>query len=112
MISKILVPTDGSETASQSVKYAAGLAQQLGATITLLSVIDISVILAQPIPAIASPAHLQESVADYMRQAAEACIQRLQESVKKMVFNRKPSFDQDTRWKKLSTRQLNQKLIS
>ena len=75
MISKILVPTDGSETASQSVKYAAGLAQQLGATITLLSVIDISVILAQPIPAIASPAHLQESVADYMRQAAEACIQ-------------------------------------
>ena len=75
MISKILVPTDGSETANQSVEYAAGLAQQLGATTTLLSVIDISVILAQPIPAIASPAHLQESVEDYMRQAAKACIQ-------------------------------------
>jgi len=75
MISKILAPTDGSETAKKSVNYAAGLAKQLGATITLLSVIDISVILAQPISAIASPGHLQESVEDYMRQAAEACIQ-------------------------------------
>ena len=74
MISKILVPTDGSETANKSVKYATGLAKQLGATITLLSVIDISVILAQPISAIASPAHLQETIENYMRQAAEACI--------------------------------------
>ena len=75
MISKILVPTDGSETANKSVEYAAGLAKQLGATITLLSVIDISVILAQPLEDIASPGHLQESVEDYMRQAAKACIQ-------------------------------------
>ena len=75
MISKILVPTDGSETAKKSVKYSADLAKQLGATITLLSVIDISVILAQPISAIASPAHLRESVEDYMRQAADASIQ-------------------------------------
>jgi len=75
MISKILVPTDGSETANKSVEYAAGLAKQLGATITLLSVIDISVILAQPLEDMASPGHLQESVEDYMRQAAKACIQ-------------------------------------
>jgi len=75
MISKILVPTDGSETANKSVKYAAELAKQLGATITILSVIDISIILAQPISAIASPNHLQETVEEYMQQAAKACIQ-------------------------------------
>lgn len=74
MISKILVPTDGSETARKSVGYAAGLAKQLGATITLLSVIDISIILAQPFHTLASPTHLKESIEDYMRKTAEACI--------------------------------------
>jgi len=31
MIYKILVPTDGSETANKAVSYAVGLAKQLGA---------------------------------------------------------------------------------
>ena len=76
MISKILVPTDGSETASKSVKYAAGLAKQLGATITLLSVIDINVdaFFAQTVSAVDSPTHLKEPIEDYLRQAADAYI--------------------------------------
>jgi len=76
MISKILVPTDGSEIASKSVKYAAGLAKQLGATITLLSVIDINVdvFFAQTVSAVNSPTHLKEPIEDYLRQAAGAYI--------------------------------------
>ncbi len=69
MISKILVPTDGSETASKSVKYAAGLAKQLSARITLLSVIDINVdaLFAQTVSAVDSPTHLKEPIEDYLQ---------------------------------------------
>ena len=74
MISKILVPTDGSETANKSVKYAAGLAKQLGAKITLLSVIDINVgdFFAQTVSAVDSPTHLIEPIEDYLKQTAAA----------------------------------------
>ena len=76
MISKILVPTDGSETANKSVNYAAGLAKQLGAKITLLSVIDINVgaFMAQTVSAVNSPTHLIEPMEDYLKQTAEAYI--------------------------------------
>jgi len=76
MISKILVATDGSETAWKAVKYATGLAKQTGATITFLSVIDKSLFLTQSIPAIAAPTRLIEPVEDYLRQAAEAYLER------------------------------------
>jgi nucleotide-binding universal stress UspA family protein len=39
MISRILVPLDGSKVAQKAAKYAVDLAKQAGAT-TLLSVID------------------------------------------------------------------------
>ncbi|MCL4475782.1 MAG: universal stress protein [Nitrospirae bacterium] len=76
MISRILVATDGSETAWKAVKYAAGLAKQTGAAVTVLSVIDKSPLLAQSIPAVAAPTRLIEPVEDYMRQAAEAYLAR------------------------------------
>ncbi|WAC08948.1 MAG: universal stress protein [Thermodesulfobacteriota bacterium] len=74
MISKILVPTDGSETSNKSVKYAAGLAKQLGAKITLLSVIDINVgsFIAQTVSAVDSPTHIIEPIDHYLKQTAEA----------------------------------------
>jgi len=72
MISKILVPTDGSETAKKAIKYAVQLAKQTGATIMLVSVIDKNRHLAQSIPAVASPTRLMETVEDYLRQAAES----------------------------------------
>jgi nucleotide-binding universal stress UspA family protein len=62
MISKILVPTDGSKIASKSVKYAAVLAKQLGATITLLCVIDINAeaLLAETVSGVDYPASLRQ----------------------------------------------------
>jgi nucleotide-binding universal stress UspA family protein len=71
MISKILVPTDGSETARKAVRYAGDLAKQTGAVLTLLSVIDKEALVAKSIPAIASPTHIIEPVEDYLRMAAE-----------------------------------------
>jgi nucleotide-binding universal stress UspA family protein len=72
MISKILVPTDGSETARKSVQYASELAKQLGATtITLLSVIDTSSLHKLPLSATVAPGNLQKTIEDYMREAAE-----------------------------------------
>jgi nucleotide-binding universal stress UspA family protein len=72
MIRKILVPTDGSKTALKSVQYAAGLAGQTGAAITLLGVIDKHIRMTQTIPSIATPTHLIEPIEDYLRQVVEA----------------------------------------
>lgn len=83
MVSKILVATDGSETAWKAVKYATGLAQQTGAAITAVSVIDKSPLLAQSIPAVAAPTRLMEPVEDYLRQAAEAYIEKVEQLCKK-----------------------------
>jgi nucleotide-binding universal stress UspA family protein len=75
MISKILMPTDGSKTAIKAVEYAVELAKQMGATITLLSVIDNSFYAAQSIPAVASPTHLIEPIEDYIRQAVKVYLE-------------------------------------
>ena len=72
MITKILVATDGSETARKAVKYAVELAKQTGAAIVLLSVIDRGFIIPQSIPPAATPTNLMEPIEDYLRQAAEA----------------------------------------
>jgi nucleotide-binding universal stress UspA family protein len=74
MISKMLVPTDGSKTALKSIEYAVELAKQTGATLTLIHVIDNSFYVAQLISAVESPTHLTEPVEDYMRQVADACL--------------------------------------
>jgi nucleotide-binding universal stress UspA family protein len=75
MISKILVPTDGSKPAKKSVEYAAELAKQVGAAITLLTVIDKSFFITQSIPAVATPVRIREPIEDYLRLAAEAYIE-------------------------------------
>lgn len=72
MISKILVPTDGSKAAQKAAKYAVDLAKQTGAAITLLSVVDILHTVSQTISSEASPTHLLEPIEDYLRQAAES----------------------------------------
>jgi nucleotide-binding universal stress UspA family protein len=75
MISKILVPTDGSKPAKKSVEYAVRFAKQLGASITLLSVIDKSSFVPQSVPGTATPTGLIEPIEDYLRQAAEAYLE-------------------------------------
>jgi nucleotide-binding universal stress UspA family protein len=83
MITKILVPTDGSKTARKSVAYAVDLAKQTGSTITLLSVIDKSLLIPQSVPAVATPTHLIEPIEDYLRQAAEAHLEEAEKLCKK-----------------------------
>lgn len=72
MISKILVPIDGSKVSHKAAKYAIELAKQTGASLTLLSVIDKRFIVEQSVSASASPTHLKESVDDYLKQSAQA----------------------------------------
>jgi len=72
MISKILVPTDGSKTAKRSLEYAVQFAKQTGATLTLLSVIDKSAFVPQSIPAMSVSKNLMEPIENYLRMAAES----------------------------------------
>ncbi len=72
MILKILVPIDGSKVSRKAAKYAVELAKQTGASLTLLSVIDNRFLVGQSVSASASPTHLKESVADYLKQSAQS----------------------------------------
>ena len=72
MISKILVPVDGSKVSQKAAKYAVELAKQTGATLKLLSVIDNRFIIEQAVSASTSPTHLKEVVEDYLKQSAQA----------------------------------------
>ena len=72
MISKILVPTDGSETAQKAARYAIDLATQLKCSIIVLSIADNRSLIAQTIPAQENARHIIEPVEDYLREAAEA----------------------------------------
>ena len=75
MITKILVPIDGSETAQKALEYAVDLAKQTGAIIILLSVIDKSPFYtAQTVSLESSPVHMIENLEDYFKQTAEAFI--------------------------------------
>ena len=71
MISKILVPTDGSKTAQKAAMYAVDLAKQLKATIIVLSVIDKRSFMGQTVPAGKTSRHVIEPIEDYLREAAE-----------------------------------------
>ncbi len=68
MISKILVPSDGSKTSQKAAEYAVDLAKQLKASIIALSVIDKRFI-TQTMPETAR--RTIEPIEDYLREAAE-----------------------------------------
>jgi len=80
MISKILVPTDGSKTARKAAKYAVELAKLSGATVIVLSVIDRTPFVSPSMPGFVSPSrpgfahpeHLIEPIEDYLKEAAKA----------------------------------------
>ena len=72
MISKILVPTDGSKAAQKAAKYAVDLAKQLKAQVFALSVIDKRSSISQTIPASDTARHVMEPIEDYLREAAES----------------------------------------
>jgi nucleotide-binding universal stress UspA family protein len=82
MISKLLVATDGSDTAWKAVKYAVGFAKQIDATITLLSVIDKSALIVQSIP-VGMASNLIAPIDDYLQQAVEGYTQKAEKLCKK-----------------------------
>ena len=71
MISKLLVPTDGSKAAQKAARYAVALAKQLKASVIVLSVIDNRSLVAQTVPAEGTARHVIEPIEDYLREAAE-----------------------------------------
>jgi nucleotide-binding universal stress UspA family protein len=71
MISKIIVPSDGSKTAKKAARYAIDLAKQLKASIIILSVIDIRSLIAQTGPAAEGVIYIIEPMEDYLKKAAE-----------------------------------------
>ncbi|MBI4764025.1 MAG: universal stress protein [Deltaproteobacteria bacterium] len=71
MISKILLPTDGSKTALKAAKYAVDLAKKFKASIIILSVIDQGAMIGQTVPARKTARHIIEPIEDYLKEAAE-----------------------------------------
>jgi nucleotide-binding universal stress UspA family protein len=71
MISKILVPSDGSKTAQRAAEYAVDLAKKLKASIIALSVIDKRSFITRTVPASETARHSIEPIEDYLREAAE-----------------------------------------
>jgi nucleotide-binding universal stress UspA family protein len=70
MISKILVPTDGSKAAQKAAHYAVELALQLKASLIILCVVDKSLLMSQTVPARKTARHVIEPIEDYLREAA------------------------------------------
>ena len=71
MISKILVPTDGSKTAQKAGAYAVGLAKQLHASIIVMSVVDKRFMVSRTVLFKPSSRYVTESIEDYQQEAAE-----------------------------------------
>jgi nucleotide-binding universal stress UspA family protein len=84
MISKILVATDGSETALKASRYAVGLAKQLSASMTVLSVIDNRSLQSYyTVPPEATMVHIMEPVEDFLREAAKKDVDRVKKLCEK-----------------------------
>jgi nucleotide-binding universal stress UspA family protein len=71
MITKILLPTDGSRTAQKAANYAVDLAKKVKASVIVLSVIDKGGMIGQTIPARKTARHILEPIEDYLKEAAE-----------------------------------------
>ncbi len=71
MISKILVPTDGSKTAKKAATYAIGLAKQLHASIIVICVVDKRFLVSRTVLVKPSSRYVAESIDDYQQEAAE-----------------------------------------
>ena len=71
MISKILVPIDGSKTAQKAARYGVDLAKQLKASIIVLSIIDQRSLIAKTVSAAETARNTIEPIEDYLKEAAE-----------------------------------------
>ncbi len=76
MISRILVPTDGSKVAQRAAQYAIHLAKNLNATVIVLSVADrrtLSSIAETAVPVIEIECHLEEVAEGYVEELTKQC---------------------------------------
>ena len=83
MISKILVPTDGSKTAQKAGIYAVGLAKQLHASIIVMSVVDKRFLISRAVLVEPSSRYVAESIEDYQQEAAEKYAEEIKKLCKK-----------------------------
>ncbi len=83
MISRIIVPTDGSRVAQKAALYAVELAKRTGASLTLLSVIDRRFVISQSVSSAASPTHLAEPIEDYLKQEAKSYAEEVERLCKR-----------------------------
>ena len=71
IISKIIVPSDGSKTAKKAAAYAVDLAKQLKASIIILSVIEQHPLIATTVPASETASHTIQPIEYYLKKSAE-----------------------------------------
>ena len=84
MISKILIATDGSETALKASRYAIDLAKQIGASIIVLSVIDNRSLTGYlTAPPEVTTVHIVEPVEDFLREAAKKDVAKVKKLCEK-----------------------------
>lgn len=77
MISRILVPVDGSTKSKKAAEYAIDLASQTGASVIFLSVIERSPIIAGTAPASKTAMHTIAPIEDYLKELVEKKIGEL-----------------------------------
>jgi len=94
MISKILVPTDGSKTSYKAARYAVDLAKKLRVPIVALSVIDKRAFMAQTVPASKATRHIIEPIEDYLQEAAESYVGK----IKKMCGQKGVASKTSVKW--------------
>jgi nucleotide-binding universal stress UspA family protein len=84
MISKILLATDGSETALKATRYAVDLAKQISASIIVLSVIDNRFFPGlYMVPPEATAMNATEPMEDFLREAAKRDIAKVKKLCEK-----------------------------
>ncbi len=77
LISKILVPTDGSEIAEKAARYAVDLAKQVGASVIVLSVVDKPTAVTQAFPIFEAAPETIRSIEIGLRKAAENYVENI-----------------------------------
>ena len=83
MISKILIPTDGTKASKKALDYVIGLSKQTNASVTILGVVDKGDFVAQAFPADAATVHLRLPIEDYLGQIVEGHVIRAEKQCKK-----------------------------
>ena len=83
MISKILLPTDGSKTARKAATYAIDLAKQLHASIIIMCVVDKRFLISRTVLIEPSSRYVAESIEDYQQEGAERYVEEIKKLCEK-----------------------------